>query len=119
MVKVTMTLRRVGGEKSTRCWFRFFKQIHGGVCKREDMIPQHIASSVPKYSGLANAEAQPFIVGEMPLECILVAHLLTAPAPTMLAEQTRQLVCRAPTQLYSSVCDQLVLATKWTSPSRG
>jgi hypothetical protein len=69
-----VTLTRMGREESTRCRFGLFKEVPGSVREWEDVIPQHIASAVPKYSGLANTEALPFVIGEVPLEIILIAH---------------------------------------------
>src|ERR1700731_1649628 len=38
------------------------------------MLVQHLVAPVPEDSGLANAEVQPLIIGEMPLELILITH---------------------------------------------
>src|SRR5580700_7232009 len=74
MMKVLVTLVRVGREECARSRFRFFEEVPGGVREGEDMIPQHIASTIPKYSGSANAEVLALIVREMLLQVILVTH---------------------------------------------
>ena len=74
MMKVLVTLVRVGREECARSRFRFFEEVPSGVREREDMMSQHIAPSIPKYSGIAYAEVLALIVREMLLEYILVTH---------------------------------------------
>src|SRR2546422_7701676 len=74
MMKVPVTLVTVVREESTRFRFRLFKEVSVGLRKWEDMVLPHLASSVPEDSGLANAEVPTLIIGEMPLEFILIAH---------------------------------------------
>ena len=75
MMKITVTLVRIAARKALAAGSRLFQQVPESVRKREDMMPPHIASPVPEQSWLADAEAQAFIIREMPLEIVLVAHL--------------------------------------------
>src|SRR5258707_3858506 len=73
-MKVAVTLVGMVLEESTGLWFCFFKEVSVGFRNWEDVVLLHLASSVPEDSGLANVEMPPLIVGEMPLEFILIAH---------------------------------------------
>jgi len=96
MMKVPVTLVTVVREECARFRFRLYKEVSVGFRKWEDMVPQHVASSVPKYSGLANAEAEALIIGEMPLEFILIAHSSPQHQPLSLRPTIQTALSRQP-----------------------
>jgi len=60
MMKILVTLY-VGVDRKEIT--RLFNEIPRRVREGEDMVLQHVASSIFKYSGLANTEVQPLILG--------------------------------------------------------
>jgi hypothetical protein len=93
MMKVLVTLTRVGREEPTRFWFRLFKEVSVGARQWEDMVLLHFASSVLEDSGLANAEVPLLIIREMPLDSVLIAHS-SPPVQTALVKIARTAMAR-------------------------
>ena len=74
MMEIPVPLVRMRSQEGARCRFGLFHEVRGAIREWEDMVVLHIASSVPKHTGRANAEVSPLKLGKMLLQIVLITQ---------------------------------------------